>query len=80
MTKKGQLSIINIISFVVLVLIASVASFMLNPIIAETIADATGFNDTLSVIVLNLLVPALWITVFATIFIYGTPQRPQTPY
>lgn len=73
--KKGQLSIINIVFFVILVALAAV----LSPIISEMMdnsIEANNYTGTTALLMNNIVV-MFWIGIIITFFLYVTPLRPQ---
>jgi hypothetical protein len=77
MRKKGQISVTNIIGWIVIVLVASVVSPLLSNIVADTIANE---NSSTNRAVLYMLVPIFWIGIIMMWFYYAQPQRPLMPY
>ena len=75
MNKRGQLSMVNIIFFVVLALVMAVASSVINGFLQEqvTVNNYTG----MTLILINLIVPLMWIGLIITFFLYVVPIRPQ---
>ena len=75
MNKRGQLSMVNIILFVVLALVMAVASSVINGFLQEqvTVNNYTG----MTLILINLIVPLMWIGLIITFFLYVVPIRPQ---
>lgn len=73
--KKAQLSIINIVFFLILVVLAAVIS----PIISETIDESITQNNYtgMTALLMNSIVPMFWIGIIITFFLYVTPIRPQ---
>ena len=69
--KKGQLSLINMVWWVILVAVGAVFT----PILADfaNIA-ATSANSTMGTVIAGALVPFFWIGVILTFFIYVIPQ------
>lgn len=75
MNKQGQLSIINIVFFVILVALAAV----LSPIISEMMdnsIEANNYTGTTALLMNNIVV-VFWIGIILTFFLYVTPLRPQ---
>jgi MFS-type transporter involved in bile tolerance (Atg22 family) len=74
-SKKGQLSMVNIIFFLILVFIMAIVTSVISPFLAERIAtdNITGMSATL----MNLIVPFMWLGLVITFFLYVTPIRPQ---
>lgn len=75
MNKKGQLSIINIIFYLILVFIMAIASGVINEFLttAATAANYSGLTLTL----VQLIVPFMWLGLIITFFLYVVPVRPQ---
>ena len=75
MNRKGQLSIINIIFFLILVFIMAICSGVINEFLTTT---ATANNYTgITLTLVNLIVPMMWLGLIITFFLYITPLRPQ---
>lgn len=74
-SRKGQLSIVNIVFFVILVVLAAVISPILSGFLDESIIvnNYTG----LTALLMNSIVPLFWIGIIITFFLYVTPIRPQ---
>ena len=75
LNKKGQLSIVNIVFFVILVFMAFIASGILTPFIADSVLqqNLTGANKMIA----ESIVTILFIGVLITFFMYVTPFKPQ---
>jgi len=75
MNKHGQLSIVNIIFFAILVFIMAIFSGVLNSFLVDMAVanNATGLTLTL----MQLIVPMMWLGLIITFFLYITPIRPQ---
>lgn len=75
MNKKGQLSIINIVFFVVLVVMGAI----LTPIVSNFTDDTITTNNYTgtTAFLLNSIVPLMWLGIIITFFLYVTPIRPQ---
>lgn len=73
--KKGQLSIVNIIFFLILVVVVAI----INPIIGSFIDNsiATHNYSATSLLIMNNITAMVWIGVIITFFLYVTPIRPQ---
>jgi quinol-cytochrome oxidoreductase complex cytochrome b subunit len=71
--KKGQLSIINIIFFVVLVMIVGIATAIIGPFLDDQQA-ANNYSATTNTI-MNMIVPLIWLGAIITFFLYVTPVR-----
>ena len=71
MNTKGQLSIVNILFFVIILGFAVVVT----PV-AQSFIDAsiTANNITgISALIMNAIVPFMWLGILATLFIYIAP-------
>jgi hypothetical protein len=75
LSRLGQLSIINIVFFVILAIMGAI----LSPIISETMdTSITANNYTgITALLMNSVVPVFWIGIILTFFLYVTPIRPQ---
>lgn len=71
MKKKGQLSITNIMFYVIIVIIAVVCT----PIISQSIDGAISDNNYtgLTALTMNAIVPVFWLGIIATFFIFISP-------
>jgi uncharacterized protein (UPF0333 family) len=72
--KKGQLSIVNIFMWVILVAIGAVVTPILSEF-AQVAANAT--NATTAILLANSIVPVFWLGVVITFFLYIAPIRVQ---
>jgi len=75
MNNRGQLSIINIIFFMILVFFMAVCSGVINQFLND-IAVTMNFTG-LTLTLVNLIVPFMWIGLVVILFLYITPIRPQ---
>lgn len=74
MNKRGQLSIENIIYWIVLVIV----SIVVTPIARGFINDAISqTNNTLEIFVLNGILPIYWLILIMVIVKYARPESPQ---
>jgi hypothetical protein len=75
MNKKGQLSLINIMFFIMLVFVAGIGAAILDDFIEEQVIahNTTGVQALL----MNNITTFLWLGVVITFFLYVTPIRPQ---
>lgn len=72
--KRGQLSISNILFWVVLIVI----SVVLTPIARGFIVDAiSNTNNTFEILILNAILPIYWILLIVVLINYALPQKPQ---
>ena len=74
MNKKGQLSIDNTISWLILVLVSVIVTPVARGFINSAIA---GTNNTLEIIALQGILPVYWILLIGVIVIYARPQSPN---
>ena len=72
---KGQLSIINIVFFVILVALAAVVSPIISNFMDDSI-EANNYTGTTALLMNNIVV-IFWIGIIITFFLYVTPIRPQ---
>lgn len=74
MNRKGQLSIVNMLFWVILVAIGAI----LTPILSDFANQAAvSANSTLGTIIAGAIVPMFWLGVLITFFLYITPIRPS---
>ena len=71
--KKGQLSIINIFWWLIIVALGAVATPLLGSFANTCITNAL-VNDTLTPLLCGAIVPFLWIGIIITFFIFVIPQ------
>ena len=77
MNKKGQLSIINIIWFVITVIIGAVFTPVID---AFCVSAASGItNNTMALTIVSFVVPFFWLGIIITFFIYVIPQYIRPP-
>jgi hypothetical protein len=71
MNKVGQLSIVNIMFFVIIVAVAVVCT----PVMMGFIDDAvTTYNISgLTYLIMESIIPVFWLGIIATFFIYISP-------
>lgn len=72
--KKGQLSIINLMFWFVLVVIGGILTVFLAPFLAQIASSSLGVNDTTARLMLMFIVPMMWIAIIAVLFLYSNPQ------
>lgn len=71
MYKKGQLTIVSIIMWVMLVIVAAV----MTPIVqqsADTVVNST--NNSMTQLTAQAITPVMWIGVIASFFVFVQPQ------
>jgi hypothetical protein len=71
---KGQLSIDNVISWIILILVSVVMTPIARGFINNAISDT---NNTLEILALNGILPVYWILLIGVIVMYSRPQAPQ---
>jgi Na+-driven multidrug efflux pump len=73
--KKGQLSLVNIFMFVILIFVAIICSGIITPFVADQVLqqNLTGTNK----LIVESLVTMLFLGIIITFFLYITPVRPQ---
>jgi MFS-type transporter involved in bile tolerance (Atg22 family) len=73
--KKGQLSMVNIIFFLILAFVMAICSSVMNGFLNDQIIanNYTGMIATL----INLVVPFMWLGLVVTFFLYVTPIQPR---
>lgn len=74
MNNKGQLSIINIIFYLILVFVMAICSGVINSFLTEMAVSMNASGLTL--ILMQLIVPFMWLGLIITFFLYVTPVRP----
>lgn len=74
-TKKGQLSIVNIFSFMILVIIMAILTPFISGFISDMISN--GNYSDIQIMVANAIVPLMWVGLIITFFLYLTPIRPN---
>lgn len=70
--KRGQLSIANLMNWVILVIIGGVLSLIMSPFLVEITANE---NNTLNKIVIYMIIPVFWIGILMTLMLYAQPQQ-----
>lgn len=70
--KKGQASIIGIVSVFIMIVVFSA----LAPTIVERITNASAVLDTESALLLDLVPLMFVVVIILTLFIFATPFRP----
>lgn len=74
MNKKGQLSLINIVMWVVLVGVGAVVT----PIISEFMDGVyQSTNNSMAQVVATGVVPVFWLGIIITFLLYVTPINPR---
>jgi len=73
--RRGQLSIINIVFFLILVVIGAVVAPIIDSVLEEYVTNnnVTGTKALLA----NNITVIFWIGIIITFFLYVTPIRPQ---
>jgi hypothetical protein len=74
--KKGQLSIINLISWLILVILGVI----LTPIVKGFTAPLiSATNSTGEIILLNAVPIVMWLLIIGVLVIYATPRSGNAP-
>lgn len=69
--RRGQLSIVNLISWVILLIV----SIVLTPIAKGFINTAIeGTNSSLEILLLNAILPIYWLLLIGVLVIYAIPR------
>jgi hypothetical protein len=71
---KGQLSIDNVVSWIILILVSAIVTPIARGFINTAISDT---NNTLEILALNGILPVYWILLIGVIVMYSRPQAPQ---
>jgi len=74
MNNKGQLSVSNLIEWIILILMSAVCTPIARGFINTAIA---GTNNSLEILALNGILPVYWILLVGVIVAYARPQAPQ---
>lgn len=71
MKKRGQLSIVNLIAWVILL----ITSIVLTPLMRGFINNAIeGTNNTMEILVLNGILPVYWLLLIGVLVFYAIPR------
>lgn len=73
--RRGQLSIINIIFFLIIIAISVVVTPIMNDFLTAMVV-ANNFTG-ISLLIVNAIIPMYWLGIVVTFFMYVTPIRPQ---
>jgi hypothetical protein len=76
MNKKGQLSIINLMAWLLLIIIGVVLTPIIKSFTAPLIAST---NSTGEIILLNSLPVVMWILIIAVLVMYAIPRNGNAP-
>lgn len=75
--KRGQLSIVNVISWVILL----ITSVVLTPLMRGFINNAiAGTNNTMEIIALNGILPVYWLLLIGVLVFYAIPRGGAVQY
>lgn len=74
MNKKGQLSMDNVLQWVILVIFFGVVSVIARGFINQQIAQT---NNTLEIIALNAILPIAWFLIIGVLVTYARPSPPS---
>ena len=76
MNKKGQLSFINIFSWVILLILAVIFTPMINSFISDTINNTPNLS-TMTLLIMRSILPVFWLGIVITFFLYVAPIQPR---
>ena len=76
MNKKGQLSFINIFSWVILLILGVIFTPMINSFISDTINNTANLS-TMTLLVMRAILPLFWLGIVITFFLYVAPIQPR---
>ena len=76
MNKKGQLSFINIFSWVILLILAVIFTPMINSFISDTINNTANLS-TMTLLIMRSILPMFWLGIVITFFLYVAPIQPR---
>lgn len=76
MKNKGQLSIINLISWLILVIVGVVLTPIIKGFTAPLIAAT---NDSMEIILLHSVPIVMWILIIGVIVLYAVPRSGNSP-
>lgn len=75
--KRGQLSLINIIFWFILVVMAAVLSPVIGGFLDSYKTNNNISDSSTSGLIVNAIIPIFWLTIIITLILYATPVRPQ---
>ena len=75
MNRTGQLSIVNIVFFVILVAVSAIMTPVMGDFITQV--QSSGNYSALTNTAMDLVLPMFWLGVIITFFLYVVPVRPQ---
>lgn len=76
MNKKGQLSFINIFSWVILLILGVIFTPMINSFISDTINNTANLS-TMTLLIMRSVLPMFWLGIVITFFLYVAPIQPR---
>lgn len=76
MNKKGQLSFINIFSWVILLILGVIFTPMINSFISDTINNTANLS-TMTLLIMRSILPMFWLGIVITFFLYVAPIQPR---
>ena len=76
MNKKGQLSFINIFSWVILLILGVIFTPMINSFISDTINNTANLS-TMTLLIMRAILPMFWLGIVITFFLYVAPIQPR---
>jgi hypothetical protein len=76
MNKKGQLSFINIFSWIILLILGVIFTPMINSFISDTINNTANLS-TMTLLIMRSILPMFWLGIVITFFLYVAPIQPR---
>ena len=76
MNKKGQLSFINIFSWVILLILGVIFTPMINSFKSDTINNTANLS-TMTLLIMRAILPMFWLGIVITFFLYVAPIQPR---
>ena len=73
-SKKGQLSMVNIVSWFALCIVGVILTIILYPFITLSAASALANNRTLDSILMYMIIPFMWLAILVTLLTYAQPN------
>ena len=71
MNRRGQLSIVNSIYWLILVIVSVVVTPIARGFIVNALSQT---NNTMEIITLNAILPVYWLMLISVIVFYGIPR------
>lgn len=77
MNKQAQLSIINIVFFLILVVLAAVVTPIMNGVLQDVLNTSNMNLSSTARLAVQAVIPFFWLGVIITFFLYVSPIRPE---